>query len=216
MTKSEKKERKARIGRALSEAAVKALQSVGYEIEKRPQRGRGAIWTLKRDGAEQVAVLRTSQDRFIAFAPVGEGWKPLDEVDVVVIAAVDDVDNPRNLEVYTMPADIVRETFKAAQAAKKSTGRAVTEGYGLWVPLDRHEKSNWQGFESLLLREGHEQLGTFPLDVGPVTQIVSAEPIPTSGSTETIADVLADARTRIARLSGVPFEQVSLNLQLGA
>ena len=86
----------------LVEAAKRALEEQGYSMERVPGRGLSNIWKVSKGGKTQVASIRTTQDRWFAFPPLNDGtkWKTLDDADIVVVAAVDDRDDPTAVETF--------------------------------------------------------------------------------------------------------------------
>src|SRR6478609_9458123 len=97
----------------LVDAAKNAAQAQGYNLSRVPGRGLSNIWTVEEGGKSQLASIRTTRDRWIAFPPLngGKNWKTLDDVDLVIVAAVDAKDNPQKVEVYIFPAEDVRKRF---------------------------------------------------------------------------------------------------------
>src|SRR4051812_33389373 len=98
------------------DAARKGLEEAGYQAERIPGRGLSNVWNVTKDGRKQAASIRTTRNRWIAFPPLDGGlrWKTLDGVDLVVVASVDQVEKPRNIEIYIFEASEVRECFRAA------------------------------------------------------------------------------------------------------
>ena len=70
--------------RRLVESARTALTENGYEITNVPKRGRSVIWKIRKNGAEDLVTIRTTQDRYFAFNRIGDSWQTLDEVDRVI------------------------------------------------------------------------------------------------------------------------------------
>jgi hypothetical protein len=128
---------------ALVEGAKRGAQADGYVLERLPGRGLSNIWTVKKNGKSQKACIRTTRDRWFAFPPLEDGkeWKTLDDVDVVIVAAVDSRDNPENIEVYIFPAAEVRKRFDAAFAARTKAGQTVRINFGMWVGLDQDPRN---------------------------------------------------------------------------
>ncbi|WP_424579252.1 hypothetical protein [Bradyrhizobium sp. USDA 241] len=127
-------------------------------------------------GKTRKASIRTTRDRWFAFPPLenGKKWKTLDEVDVVIVATVDDRHDPKNVEVYIFPAAEVRKRFDASYAARVAAGQTMRDNFGMWVALDKKERNS-------------------PADVGSgiVDHYKPVAVIP-------IADLLADADEEIA------------------
>ena len=62
------------------------------------------------------------------------------QVQVVIVAAVDLREAPENVEVYVFPAEEVRKRFDAAYAARTQAGQVVRNNFGMWVGLDQDER----------------------------------------------------------------------------
>ena len=162
------------------------------------------------------AVIRTTNDRWIAFTPDGKGWKPLDTTDVVVIGAVDDPKSPTSIEVYMIERDPVRGVFDTSRDAKLNTGRKVSSDFGLWAPLDRQSDAFWKQIVPIL-EHPHKKIGAISLETESVEGCTPAEPeVRARGAPETVAEIVEDARVRIARATGMSPDRVKLSLQLDA
>src|SRR4051794_5720938 len=107
------------------EAAKRGAMADGYALDRVPGRGLSNVWMITKNGKSQKASIRTTRDRWFAFPPLDNGkkWKTLDEVDVVIVATVDDRHDPKNVEVYMFPAAEVRKRFDASFAARVAAGR---------------------------------------------------------------------------------------------
>ena len=77
--------------RILVGAATRAMEEKGFELSRIPGRGRSNIWDIRKDGDKKRASIRTTKDKWFAFPPLegGKKWATLDDVDVVVVSAVD-------------------------------------------------------------------------------------------------------------------------------
>lgn len=187
-------------------------------------------YELTKDGKTQTASIRTTRDRWVAFPPLDDGkrWKTLDDVDLVLVAAVDDRLNPQNVDVYLFPADEVKKRFDASYAARIENGHTVRNNYGMWVMLDK-------GDDAVISQVGHgiaeeyprianfsidELEGTVSKDVRKMADEAAPEPeeaIPADAGPplNTVADVLAFAREKIAVLTGMPGDTIKLDLKMG-
>ncbi len=206
----------------LVQAAKQALEAQGFTMQRVPGRGLSNIWTIEKDGKSQVASIRTTQDRWFAFPPLngGTGWKTLDDAEIVIVAAVDDREDPENAEVYMFPADEVRKRFDAAYAARIEQGRSVRDNFGMWVGLDLDTRTNVVSVGSGIA-EQYKALATYPIKD---LLVDKAEPsaddaalIDEAAESEqftTIAEVMAWARERVADLAGVEVETVRLDLKM--
>lgn len=217
--------------RLMVRAALEGARQSGYDMKRQPGRGLSNTYEMTKDGVTKVASVRTTRDRWIAFPPLDGGtrWKTLDDADLVLVSAVDDRLNPQNVEVYLFPADEVRERFDASYAARIESGHVVREDYGMWVLLDAGDPGVVSQVGSGLA-EKYPPIAHFTIDelevgvepaVGQMVKEAVAEPepeaSPASGqpALKTVADVLAFARERIAKLTGMPAEAIKLDLKMG-
>src|SRR5579862_779184 len=128
--------------RELRACAAEALSKRGYRprFKTGPGRPEGALLELNKGAKSWSCSVRTTTDRWIAFPwKEGGGWKTLDDVDIVVVSAVDDATTPGSVDVYFIPAKFVREAFEASRKARLKAGNIVRENWGMWVALDPHE-----------------------------------------------------------------------------
>jgi hypothetical protein len=212
-------------------AALEGARQHGYALKKQPGRGLSNTYRLTKNGKTQTASIRTTRDRWVAFPPLDDGkrWKTLDDVDLVLVAAVDDRLNPQNVDVYLFPADEVRKRFDASYAARIENGHTVPNNYGMWVMLDK-------GDDAVTSQVGHgiaeeyPRIAKFSIDelegkasknIRKTTDGVASEPeatVPVSQarpSLNSVADVLAFARERIAILTGMPADAIKVDLKMG-
>lgn len=212
--------------RLLVDAAKRAAEEAGYSLSRVPGRGLSNMWNVEKGGKAQKAAIRTTRDRWIAFPPLkgGTKWKTLDEVEVVIVAAVDAKDSPQNIEVYIFPAAEVRKRFDAAYAARTKAGQVHKDNFGMWVAIDhdargiassvgsgigeKFKRVAVYSIASLLATNAGQQEA--PVD-GEV-EIDEAEPLKARPST--IAEVMAWARERVAEIAGVRVEAVKLDLKV--
>lgn len=209
--------------------ALKGAEQAGYTLKRQPGRGLSNTYEMTKGGETKVASVRTTQDRWIAFPPLENGtrWKTLDDVDLVLVSAVDDRYNPQNVDVYLFPAEEVRRRFDASYAARIAEGHTVRDDYGMWVLLDK-------GDDQVISQVGHSlavdypAIAHFTIDEleGEVPDRSSsrneeepADPMdsekPVDDQLNTIAEVLTFAREKIARLSGLPASSITLELKMG-
>ena len=111
----------------LVSAAKRALEERGLVASRLPGRGKSNVWEIEEDGRRKRVSIRTTRNRWFAFQPLSEGtqWKTLSDVEIVVVAAVDERDNPQSIEVYRFEADEVRKRFNASYAARIKAGHPV-------------------------------------------------------------------------------------------
>jgi len=209
-------------------AAKKGLEDDGYEISRVPGRGLSNVWSTEKAGKTQLAAIRTSRDRWFAFLPVdgGKKWKTLDRVDLVVLAVVDDKDDPKNIEVYVFPANEVRRRFNDAYQARIKAGHSVPDSHGMWVALAPDNRGLPSSVGAGLGGEGgvHKPIAIYPIEA-----ILAAVPLTPGAATPdedqedieqpavqptTIAEVMAWARSRVAEIAGVRIDAVRLDLKV--
>jgi hypothetical protein len=210
------------VWRLLCEAAKRAMTTAGYELARVPGRGLSNIWLFERNGKRGSASIRTSRDRWFAFPPMAGGtrWKTLDDVDIVLVAAVDNPDLPEMVEIYIFDAATVRSRFQSAHEARIAAGHRVKDDFGMWLKLDRDDRGLPTSVGSGLadqrppvarvriadLLAGQEVEA--PATVPALTENVS--PVPG----ETISHIMAAARERVAAVAGVRPEAVKLDVKI--
>jgi len=178
-----------------------------------------------KNGKAQVAAIRTTRDRWIAFQPLDDGakWKTLDDVELVIVAAVDSKDDPKNIEVYIFPGKEVRKRFDAAFAARTADGQFNKDGYGMWVALDTDSRGIASSVGSGIV-EKYKRVAVYSIESLLSTQAVqtskpeeeslSDEDTEITGRPTTIAEVMAWARERVAEIAGVRIDAVKLDLKV--
>ena len=191
------------------------VEGVGYEMQRVPGKGRSNVWELHKGNKKTIAAIRTTQDRYIAFLPLEEKWKTLGDVDTVIVAAVDDIENPQNVEVYMFPADEVQKRFDEAYYARVKAGYKINEDVGMWVCLDPIDHDSLNGVGTGILRD-HKPIAVLPLDDpgGGASPAVTGDQS-WSNQCETISDIITAARRRIAQISGMPEQSIQLELRIG-
>ncbi|OYW45919.1 MAG: hypothetical protein B7Z08_04790 [Sphingomonadales bacterium 32-68-7] len=216
--------------RLMVAAAIEGAKRDGYLMKRQPGRGLSNTYAMTKDGVTKVASVRTTRDRWVAFPPLngGKNWKTLDDAEVVLVSAADDRENPQNVDVYLFPADEVRKRFDASYAARIQNGHMVPDDYGMWVMLDK-------GDDGVVSQVGHGLAAAYPAiarfsideleaDLAPKSQAMAQEasvPAEEGGQGDgvpelnTVADVLAFAREKIAALTGMPTEAIKLDLKMG-
>jgi hypothetical protein len=214
------------IWRLLVDAAKQAMESAGYELNRVPGRGLSNLWLFEKNGKRGSASIRTTRDRWFAFPPLdgGSHWKTLDDVDVVLVAAVDQPDNPTNIEVYIFDADVVRARFQAAYEARVQAGHRVKDNFGMWLKLDRDDRGLPTSVGSGLA-DYRPPVAAFPISdfLGTRDGLIdsdasdspslAAEPA-RMPSADTISHVMAATRERVAAIAGVRLEAVKLDVKI--
>ncbi len=204
-------------------AARMGAEKNGYTLVRQPGRGLSNVWRLEKDGRSQVASIRTTRDRWVAFEPLAEGtkWKTLDDVELVLVAAVDDRHDPQNIDIYLFPADQVRQRFDASYKARIAAQHTVRENYGMWVKLDAGDATIPSQIGAGLAAE-YSPIARFSLDEleraasdVPVSEPedLTPEEVEEVGPS-TVSAVLAWARMQIAQLTGIEARVIKLDLRI--
>lgn len=209
-------------------AAIEGAKRQGYAMKRQPGRGMSNTWEAVKDGKSAIASVRTTRDRWFAFPPLEEGtrWKTLDDVDLVIVSAVDDMENPQAVDVYLFPADEVRRRFDASYAARIDNGHTVRDNFGMWVKLDAAD-ANVPTQVGAGLAVVYPAIARFTLDelIGAASPsaeraieeaLKSGDDRAESSAFETVGEVLAWARSEVARLSGMPSDAIKLELKFEA
>ena len=216
----------ARMWRQLVDTGKKGASEAGYAMSRVPGRGLSNVWSVTKDGKTQLACIRTTRNRWIAFPPLngGKKWKTLDDVELVIVAAVDSKVEPKYVEVYILQADEVRKRFKSAYGARIKEQHVVRDDFGMWVNLDPDARDTASSVGSGLAKDfkpvARYSIESLETDVrhdgGPEEDTVYAdEPeVRSEKRPATIAEVMAWARARVAEIAGVRIEAVRLDLKL--
>jgi len=214
--------------RLMVSAAVEGAKKAGYGMKRQPGRGLSNTWEASKDGVTKIASIRTTRDRWIAFPPLDKGsrWKTLDDAELVIVSAVDNPDNPQNVDVYLFPADVVRKRFDASYAARIENGHTVRDNFGMWVKLDAADADLPTQAGAGLAVE-YPAIARYTIDelegeMPAATERAVAE-VPDEAEDDeeapafvTVGDVLAWARSEIARLSGMSSDAIKLDLKIEA
>jgi hypothetical protein len=207
----------------LVNATKTALEAQGYSLDRVPGRGLSNIWNISKDGKTQVASIRTTRNRYIAFPPLENGskFKTLDDVDLVAVATVDSKDEPEKLEIYLFPADEVRKRFKENYVARTKDGQSIKDNFGMWVALDAKGAGPASSIGTGIINKYK------PIAVYSISNLL-ADNIPDATEDDelnemnnvaergfaSIAEVMAWARENVAQLAGVQVEAVKLDLKI--
>jgi hypothetical protein len=195
-------------------------------LDRVPGRGLSNIWTITKNGKSQKASIRTTRDRWFAFPPLDNSkkWKTLDEVDTVIVAAVDDRHDPENVEVYIFPATEVRERFNAAFAARTGAGQTVRINFGMWVGLDQDTRKIPASVGSGIVDQ-YQPVAVFPIvdliaDSGAVDES-ALEVVADAGEDAVVAGAvdneppltIVEAKRRLALTFGVKSENIKITVE---
>lgn len=214
--------------RLLVKAAVEGARNSGFDMKRQPGRGLSNTWEAMKDGETQIASIRTTRDRAIAFVPLDDGkrWKTLDDVDLVIVSAADDYENPQHVDVYIFPAEAVRARFSASYAARIESGHTISGDFGMWLAIDAADTDAPLYVGSGLANE-FPAIARYSIDEleGKIkASLDTSEPegsddedeIDQAPAFRNVSDVLAWARQEIARLSGMPSDAIKLDLKIEA
>jgi len=211
-------------------AAIAGATRNGLELKRRPGRGLSNVYETTKNGSTHAVSIRTTRDRWMAFPPMNNGtrYKTLDDVDQVLVAAVDDQHNPQNVDIYLFPANEVRRRFDVAYAARIANGNTVRNDYGMWVKLDPAD-SDSVGQIGAGIAVDYPRIARFTIDelefgtapeatklLDEDNAIPESEEIDRMVDFSNVADVLSFARARIAELTGIAADTIRLELRMAA
>ena len=158
MTNIFMKKEKISMKRFLFGLAEKALTNEGWLLEKSD--GKKRIYKISREGEAHSICIRTSQDAWFAFVPKGTQadldriekpeWGTLEDVDFVVLASVDNKENPRYGKVHLMDARTVTQTFDQAFESRRLRNVKVHEKRGFWISVYKEEQGLGHRYPVLL------------------------------------------------------------------
>lgn len=206
-------------------AAKRGLEVNGYKSDREPGRGLSNVWTITKNGQSEKASIRTTRDRWIAFPPLdgGKKWKTLDEVDAVIVATVDDRDDPKSVEAYMFPAADVRVRFDAAFAARIAAGQTVRNNFGMWVRLD-HDTRNIPRSVGSGIVDQYKPIAVFPI-ADLLTEVGAIDPTsPGEFDADKVEDdphvpdndpplTIVEAKRRLALTFGVKSENIKITVE---
>lgn len=221
----QKKEKEIKASRSMMvNAAVAGAHKAGYAMKPLAGRGLSNVWEASKDKKTKIVSIRTTRDRWIAFPPLDNGtrWKTLSNVELVLVSAVDNRDNPKNIEVYLFPADAVIEHFNASYVDRIKNGHAVHDNFGMWIKLDT-PSSDLPTQVGGGLADEYPAIARFTMDeLENEMAITMDETIsedcdsPEEATFSTINEVISWARSEITRLSGMPIASIKMDLKFKA
>ena len=210
----------------LLRAAITAAEQTGLRLKR--VSGRSHVWVAEApNGGSHRLAIRTSKNRWFAFPPLhgGKGWLTLDDVDLVIVGAVNNVATPTRIEVFLFDSGEVRQSFCAAYAARQAGGHVVTDGFGMWIKLDRDNSNNAINVGCGLAAK-HKRIADLPIDelldekvdriankaitkveIKNVTKITALQP-------RNIGEAVCWARRMIAELADVKSEAVKIDVRI--
>jgi hypothetical protein len=204
----------------LLEIALETLRQQGWAVERTA--GGASVRTIRKGSDRYRISIRTTQDQWIAFPRRADdkAWVTLSDVDVVVVASVDDVHYPRVARIHWIEADELRSRFDRAYKARRDAGHTIPLARGIWIPLyiddDGSPRHAGGGAGNL-----HPEVARVPLaapgaerEAHMATQTVFA---PTGGNgTERLDDrplTIAEAKRRLALTLGVPEASIKISVE---
>lgn len=213
--------------------AIETLRKEGWTVEKARGLGKGSVRRITRDGQSKLVSIRTTQDRWIAFPrdERNKRWGTLDDVDMVVAASVDNMQEPRNARIHLFDAEAVRERYNRAYAARLAAGHTVPHGYGLWIGLYTKDEPDPVSHVGGGLGNEYPAIATIPLqrDLAPSDNsqdgegpddedydvAVATVPAAAAPDAEPAAAPLtiAEAKRRLALAFGVTPENVKITIE---
>lgn len=203
---------------ALFSAALVALEKDGWTVERVVGSGKSSVRRIVKGATSKIVSIRTSQDRSIAFPRMAgdAGWRTLDEVDAVIAASVDDRWNPKAANIHMLDGHEMRDRFNRTYAARKAAGHTIPEGRGVWLSLYAHESNDPVHLVGAGAGLAHPPFAVVPLDAETVSTLDEDEVL---GGDEvekatTVAEVMNEARSRLATLLGVAPSSVKLDLKV--
>ncbi len=218
MTDVSKTPEKKRLRKRLVSAALDTLDRQGWKVARVDGIGMGRVRRVTKNGTTRLAAIRTTQDTWIAF-PRNEDdtkWVTLSDVDMVVIASVDDPNNPKFAKVHIVEAKEMRDRFDRAYAARLAAGHTIPLGRGVWVSLYQDEGTSPVQLVGAGVGNVHPEIARVPLD-GSGAPEVSPLTEPTHRSNEQIANedklTIAEAKRRLALSLGVDASSIKITVE---
>jgi hypothetical protein len=204
---------KKRIRRALVAAALATLERDGWKVARVKGHGKSRVRRISKNGKSQLALIKTSQDQFLAIPrnPDDTGWLTLDDVDVVIAAVVDDPANPKVAWVHWFEAKDLRQRFDAAYQARRKAGHSIPVGRGLWLALYDDETRSAVQAVGAGAGSKHPPIAKVPLDeAGGLAA--------TNGGTPDDEDrfvplSIPEAKQRLARTLGIDVANIRITIE---
>jgi len=204
----EKRDRK----KELLEIGLETLEKEGWTVAREKGLGKSSVRRVTKNGESKLVSIRTTQDRWLAFAPKpnGKGWNTLDDVDVV-IAVSPSPKSRREAWIHWLPADEMRGRYDRAYKARKAAGRKLPTNRGLWIPLyGREDDSDNVSYVGGGAGLDHEPIARVALQGG-------ATAAPTNGSNGRGQDgdflTIAAAKRGLSLSLGVPESSIKITVE---
>lgn len=215
MTNVSQSPKKLSIRRQLRDAAEKALRENGWRVSKPTGTGKSSVRSIERDGASKLVSIRTTQDQWIAFPRRldDSGWGTLPDVDAVVAASVNDIDNPEHALVHFFDGDEIRGRFQRAYEARKAAGYRQPPGRGVWIALYEPEQADPPTKVGAGMGLKHPPIAKIPLDHPGGGDVPPDPPAAESHAEPEPHLTIPEAKRRLAASFGVAPENVKITIE---
>ncbi len=199
----------------MTKCVIEAYENEGYSMKKIPGRGLSNTWHVEKDGKQQKLSIRTTQDQWFAFPKSKDGWKTLDDVDLVAVASIDNIEKPQNILVYKFNADEVRNCFNASRDARLNAGMIVKDDYGMWVGLNKFSSQDFpQGVGSGLGEKYPPTSFKIPTSNLANSEENTETDFSLLSSKNSVENIVEIARKDISALIGIPKDKITLEVRL--
>jgi hypothetical protein len=164
----------------------------------------------------------------------------LSDVDLVLVATVDDLEDPKYLEVFMLDAREVEHCFNASYQERVKQGHVVRDNFGMWINLDKDTRGIAASIGSGLVttkkalgryaitdllaevaseNDEEEGIGNDSEEMGSNSPEFDSDAlVADSGtlkhSTATVGEIIDEAKRRIAAIVGVPSHAIRLDLKI--
>lgn len=191
------------------------------------ERNKALTVHMKQGEQDLFASVRTSSDQWLGFGIEKDTQRYLgdeilkDQKTHVVIAVPDSVDAPSEVLVYLVSAADLEKCFKANYDAHKRDQR-LPKHTSMWISLFASNRKGAGSAGSGILDKikplGRVAMRDLLIDghASDASHIKGEGMSAAMARPETIADVLRDAKERIARIAGVPVDDVRLDVKFGS
>lgn len=219
-----------RVRRRLREIATKALEAQGWTVQKMPGTGKSSLRRLVRGTEQRIVSMKTSRDTWVAFArnAARDGWETLSDVEMVVIASVDDPEHPKEALIHLVPADDMRDRFDRALKARLTEGYSPDQDRGIWISLYREDAPNPVVNVGAGAGLAYPPIARVPLEAGEAATFSRpGDPVLTAGGSSDGSLVnsginrvdaeapltIAAAKRRLAATFGVPESNIKITVE---
>lgn len=196
----------------LIELGERALKKEGWLIEN--VSGKAPIYHVVKGKKKRTVSIRTTQDTRVSFQRKADdsGWTTLDEVDFVVIATVDDKDDPKYGLAYLVDGGEMRKRFNRNYQARLKAGQKQPADHGMWVPMFEPENpslpSSKGGGIAIGRQPSLEDLLNIPSEAD------TPQAMPTATAPQSDASLtIAEAKHGLAQTFGVAPENVKIVIE---